>query len=289
MKVIFLDFDGVLNSAEYRDSVEDYYNDFIDENKLEMLAYFVRENDAKIVLTTQWRLHWNEGKKQEHPEGDRINALFSKYGMEIYSKTEYLDDNRNLEISDWLVRHDVESYVIFDDIDHSWSETNRMHFVKTDDAKDGLTYDSLHMANLILNNGKETRYMKTKYEKFKEMSLRPSYYNGTQIEVDVDFDNASLVSVGVKVANALNMIPGDTVAINGKVRGEDFEYENINVYICGDTLTDFIRRHGIAKIRGIVRAKLEQAYAVYEYKDYGSEPKVTEIIAYKLVEENIGD
>lgn len=150
MKVLFLDFDGVLNSADYRNSVADYHHNFINERKLEMLADFVKATGAEIVLTTQWRLHWNEGNHQTHPDGDRINALFEKYGMKIYSKTDYLDNNRNLEVADWLVRHGVESYVIFDDVDFHWTETNRACFVKTDDAKDGLSECNLEAAKVIL-------------------------------------------------------------------------------------------------------------------------------------------
>lgn len=155
MKVIFLDFDGVLNSADFRNSATDYLSNFIDEKKLEIFAGFVKETDAKIVLTTQWRIHWNEGDKQTHPDGERINTLFTKYGLKIYSKTDCLDDNRNLEISDWLVRHDVENYVIFDNIDFSWSEINRMHFVRTNDAKNGLTESEIAVARFIFDKNKE--------------------------------------------------------------------------------------------------------------------------------------
>ena len=155
MKVIFLDFDGVLNSAKYRESVEDYHSNFVDERKLEMLADFVREVNAEIVLSTQRRLHWNEDDTQEHPDGYRINELFAKYGMKIYSKTESFVNNRNLEVADWLARHKVENYVIFDDIECFWSETNREHFVRTNDAKDGLTEYEIGTARLIFNKNKE--------------------------------------------------------------------------------------------------------------------------------------
>lgn len=157
MKVIFLDFDGVLNSAKYRESVEDYHSNFIDERKLEMLAVLVEETGAEIVLTTQWRLHWNEGDVQEHPDGYRINELFAKYGMKIYSKTECFGNNRNLEVADWLARHDVDNYVIFDDIDFFWSESNRMHFIKTNDAKDGLTGYETGIARFIFDENKEEK------------------------------------------------------------------------------------------------------------------------------------
>ena len=88
MRVVFLDFDGVLNSAKYRSTVKDCHRDFIDERKLEQLGEFVREVGAEIVLSTSWRRFWSEGEKQEHPEGEIINLLFAKYGMKIYSKTE---------------------------------------------------------------------------------------------------------------------------------------------------------------------------------------------------------
>ena len=154
MKVVFLDFDGVLNSAEYRSNADDYHSNFIDERKIGMLADFANETDAKIVLTTQWRLHWNEGCVQAHPDGERINALFEKHGLKIYSKTDYLDNNRNLEIADWLVRHDVESYVIFDDVDFGWSESNRIRFVRTDDSADGLSEENLATAKRIFEKEK---------------------------------------------------------------------------------------------------------------------------------------
>ena len=153
MKVIFLDFDGVLNTAHYRQSVKDYHKDFIDRSKLALLADFVRETGAQIVLTTQWRLHWNEEEEQLHPDGERINSLFAEFGMKIFSKTDYLDDNRNLEVADWLVRHDVENFVIFDDVDYFRSEINRAHFVRTDDSADGLSEKEISSARFIL--GKE--------------------------------------------------------------------------------------------------------------------------------------
>jgi hypothetical protein len=150
MRVVFLDFDGVLNSAKYRSTVKDCRRDFIDERKLEQLGAFVREIRAEIVLSTSWRRFWNEVEKQEHPEGEIINLLFAKYGMKIYSKTECFDNNRNLEITDWLSRHNVENYVIFDNFDFFWSATNRAHFVKTNDAREGLSPYDLAVAKYIL-------------------------------------------------------------------------------------------------------------------------------------------
>lgn len=131
MKIIFLDFDGVLNSAKHRESTDDYHNNFIDESRLPFLKRIVDETGAKIVLTSTWRLYWNDGGTDDITE--KINAPFKKYGMEIYSKTDDYDENRDYEIAMWLCSHGAENYVILDDMDFRWSEQNRKHFVKTDD------------------------------------------------------------------------------------------------------------------------------------------------------------
>jgi len=58
MKVIFLDFDGVLNSVKY-DRKRDWNKlTFIDESRLPLLKQIVDSTGAVIVLSTTWRNHW---------------------------------------------------------------------------------------------------------------------------------------------------------------------------------------------------------------------------------------
>lgn len=152
MKVIFLDFDGVLNNAEYRNSVPNYYSNFIDESRMPFLKQIIEETGAVIVLTTTWRMYWDKCEFQVSEDTQKINNIFDKYGLTIYSKTDTFDENRNFEISLWLCRNEVENYVILDDIDFRWSEENRKHFVKTDDGNQGLDEQTTNLAIRILNN-----------------------------------------------------------------------------------------------------------------------------------------
>lgn len=151
MKVIFLDFDGVLNSVKYRESVVDYYDSFIDETRMPLLKQIVEQTGAGIVLTTAWRHYWSVCRNENNPTARKIDAVFEKYGMRIYSKTENLGEQRDLEISLFLCNEDVESYVILDDLDFGWKEENRRHFVKTDDTCLGLDSKTVCKAIEILN------------------------------------------------------------------------------------------------------------------------------------------
>lgn len=98
MKAVFLDFDGVMNNAEFREKNEDYRNNFIDESRLTFLKKIIDSTDAVIVLTTTWKAFWREGNCQTYPEGEKINRIFEKQRLSVFSKTDSADDDRNLEI-----------------------------------------------------------------------------------------------------------------------------------------------------------------------------------------------
>ncbi len=126
--------------------------------------------------------------------------------------------------------------------------------------------------------------MKTAFEEFKVMSLRPAFYNGTQFEAEIIFNEANAYSVDITEAEAVNMIPGDTVRINGKITDDtEKDYDFISVYMCGEELTEFIEKYGIHKVSGTVRMKLEIVYSVYEYNEYGMEPIRTEKTVFRLL------
>ena len=59
MKVIFLDIDGVLNSAKYFDRIKNLeiteIEEQIDIKKVELLKKAVDETGAKVALSSSWR------------------------------------------------------------------------------------------------------------------------------------------------------------------------------------------------------------------------------------------
>lgn len=123
MKIIFLDFDGVLNSFQY-DCQRNSEQGNIDETRLPLLKQIIDETQAKIVLSTSWRKHWDKNEKLRDTIGREIDSLFLKFQLEIFDKTPILPSNdRAEEIQMWLDQHQtVVRFVILDDIRFGWGD-----------------------------------------------------------------------------------------------------------------------------------------------------------------------
>ena len=156
MKVIFLDFDGVLNSTIYDRTRDLTKNTSIDETRLPLLKQIVDRTNAKIVLSTSWRRHWSPNIALCDDVGLWINKLFSSHGLEIYDKTPHLHfgAGRKNEILDWLKYsiEPVESYVILDDYAFGWEDLSDK-LVKTSPTIGlGLEQEHIEKCIFILNN-----------------------------------------------------------------------------------------------------------------------------------------
>ena len=150
MKIIFLDFDGVLNSTKYL-SACDCCDVAIDPAKMLLLKRLVEATDAKIVLSTSWREHWAKNPMHCDSTGVRISRLFSTYGLQIFDKTPQLHESRETEIKSWLDMHpEVKHFVVLDDRLLS-ADYLQGHFVKTSDYFGGLDETDVQRAIDILN------------------------------------------------------------------------------------------------------------------------------------------
>ena len=148
MKVLFLDFDGVLNSQDYRDR----YGSMgagIDKSKMPLLKKLVDTTDAKIVLITSLREYWDKNPDKCDYFGKVINETFAEYGLEIYDKTPVSDSGkREDEILDWIVNNPgIKNYVAIDD-GALFAKFLVGHFVQ---PKDGLEEEHVEKAIEILN------------------------------------------------------------------------------------------------------------------------------------------
>ena len=82
MKILFLDFDGVLNSQDYRDSYGSM-GACIDKSKMPLLKRLIDSTDAKIVIITSLREYWDK-----NPEKcDYYYFLAASDGTTVFSKT----------------------------------------------------------------------------------------------------------------------------------------------------------------------------------------------------------
>lgn len=150
MKVIFLDFDGVLNSSKYLLRCE-VCGIAIDPSRMVLLKQIVDAANAKIVLSTSWREHWEKDLAKCGSTGVLINRIFSTHGLQIFDKTPQLHERRETEIKSWLDAHpEVENYVVLDDRLLSADYLNG-HFIKTSNYFDGLDETDVQKAIDILN------------------------------------------------------------------------------------------------------------------------------------------
>lgn len=105
--VLFLDFDGVLNSTWWLIEGNKETTPFkeFDPERVKILRKIVDKTGAKVVLTSSWR--FREG----------VCEFFERCGIEIYDCVKDLGKgNRGEEIQDWLDNHDFwANYLILDD------------------------------------------------------------------------------------------------------------------------------------------------------------------------------
>ena len=150
MKIIFLDFDGVLNSDKYvRKQTE--FGVIIDPSRMELLKQIVDATDAKIVLSTSWRVNWSVIPEECNETGEKINKIFSDYRLKIFDKTPDARFNRAREIEYWMILHpEAENFVVLDDMLLD-SPFIRGHYVKTCDFREGLDEENVKEALKILN------------------------------------------------------------------------------------------------------------------------------------------
>lgn len=127
MRVVFLDFDGVLNSAYYNHVLEskgllcsDEFGAIFDPSCTRNLGRIIEETDAKIVITSSWkslmsyRDFLNMWRERNLP-GQVIDVCPNRAGCR----------NRGDEIDSWLSECKEKcQYVIIDDM---WADNFNEH------------------------------------------------------------------------------------------------------------------------------------------------------------------
>jgi hypothetical protein len=110
-KIIFLDFDGVLNSELSTRQFGTKYR-FAKPN-VAALNEILRQTEARLVISSSWREGLMLSEIIGYLERDGVMA------GRVVGKTEFLNQARGLEIDAWLhsVPYAVSSFVILDDRD----------------------------------------------------------------------------------------------------------------------------------------------------------------------------
>lgn len=160
IKVIFLDIDGVLNTYFTKEYTK-MGAIFIEEKKVEILKKIIEQSDAKIVLSSTWRMGW------EHIEHGKSDTWYAKdfielkdklqeLGVILYDKTQVLDSTmrrRGKEIELYLKsRNDIDGYAILDDLGGRWLRPCSSHLVQTSEYR-GLEEKHIKTVLKMLNKG----------------------------------------------------------------------------------------------------------------------------------------
>ena len=99
MKVIFLDFDGVINNWEYFEGV--------DYNNVKYLLEIIKSTGAKVVATSSKKYCFQKNLEipYENTSFYKDIKTLKEYGINISDITPYIDGNRWLEINEYLKIH----------------------------------------------------------------------------------------------------------------------------------------------------------------------------------------
>lgn len=117
MKIIFLDIDGVLNSAAFFKKMHNVYvcpDDKLDPEAIHRLNKIVDTTKASIVLSSTWRIAW----RSDLPG---LQSFFKKNNIhgDVLGITPINSNNRGAQIEEWIdcCQDKIESFIIIDDND----------------------------------------------------------------------------------------------------------------------------------------------------------------------------
>ncbi len=159
-KIIFLDFDGVINGSSPTRYIiwktmkflhlkklynkiykEDVYG--IHKSKVKRLSRICKSTGSYVVFTSSWRDKAYDAilnnKKSSNENTERLHDLFSEYNIPVIGITNHsINGKRQDEIINWLAKYEyvIEDYIILDD-EYSHLYTLRDRLILTSDAKPG--------------------------------------------------------------------------------------------------------------------------------------------------------
>jgi hypothetical protein len=149
-KIIFLDFDGVLNTEYYQNllyhegkALQDEYGSYFDPEAVKQLKRIIDTTQADIVVESSWKYLGLEAMQEMWDEREMPGRV-----IDITPTVGY---NKGIEIASWLSEHTTEGtkYVIIDD-EYVILDSQQPHLILTN-PYDGITEELADRAISILN------------------------------------------------------------------------------------------------------------------------------------------
>ena len=159
MSVIFLDFDGVINSEAFPTGNE-HPRIYFDTKLVTKVNDIIRDTDAKLVISSDWRRGRSINQLQDLLEsygciGEIIDCTpQAEQVVDTWVPITTLEEERVLEIQEWLSKHPgVTHWVSLDDLDLSALQW----FVQTD-HRTGISDDNVSVAIKMLTDPIRGKY-----------------------------------------------------------------------------------------------------------------------------------
>lgn len=150
-KILFLDFDGVLNTEHYQGllqyqgkSWQDEYGAFFDPKAVKQLKRIIDAIGADIVVESSWKYLGLDAMKEMWMARDLP-------GKVVDITPSLIGENKGVEIASWLSEHATQDthYVIIDD-EYVILDSQSSHFVLTN-PYEGITKEQADRAISMLN------------------------------------------------------------------------------------------------------------------------------------------
>ena len=150
-KIIFLDFDGVLNTEHYQGLLQyqgkpwqDEYGAFFDPKAVKQLKRIIDATDADIVVESSWKYLGLDAMKE-------LWEVRNLPGTIIDITPSLLGKNKGVEIASWLSKYAKQDlrYVIIDD-EFVILDSQLPHFILTN-TYEGITEEQANRAISMLN------------------------------------------------------------------------------------------------------------------------------------------
>ena len=167
-KIIFLDFDGVLNTEHYQGllqyqgkSWQDEYGAFFDPNAVKQLKKIIDATNADIVVESSWKYHGLDAMKElwevRNLPGRIIDITPSTISDEylLSSDLENIHPSllhcKGVEIASWLSKYETQDfrYVIIDD-EYVILDSQLPYFILIN-PYEGITEEQANQAISIFN------------------------------------------------------------------------------------------------------------------------------------------
>lgn len=156
MKVLFLDIDGVCNSADYmrRINKQSFWHD-TDPDAVKLVKQIIKETGCLVVLSSTWRLY---PEARAVVKRDVCHFIDCTKDLQRGAKRGVVE--RGVEVQEWLDRHpSVTQYAIIDDdsdfLPHQWLfKTTWEKGITEDIAQAVIAHLTADRRNIVLTNSR---------------------------------------------------------------------------------------------------------------------------------------